>query len=70
MDGLAATKIIRSLPRIDAATVPIIAMTADAYEEDVRKTRETGMNAHLIKPINQEELLQTLKNIGARQLRQ
>ena len=62
MDGLAATKTMRALPRTDAATVPIIAMTADAYEEDVRKTKDTGMNAHLAKPINQEELLQTLKN--------
>ena len=53
---------MRALPRTDAATVPIIAMTADAYEEDVRKTKDTGMNAHLAKPINQEELLQTLKN--------
>lgn len=62
MDGLAATKTIRALPRMDAATVPIIAMTADAYDEDVRKTKEAGMNAHLTKPIDQEELLQTLKN--------
>lgn len=61
MDGLAATKIIRALPRLDAATVPIIAMTADAYAEDVRKTKESGMNAHLTKPIDQDELLQTLK---------
>ena len=61
MDGLTATNIMRVLPRADAATVPIIAMTADAYEEDVRKTREAGMNAHLIKPIDQEELLRTLK---------
>lgn len=62
MDGLAATNTIRALPRMDAATVPIIAMTADAYDEDVRKTKEAGMNAHLTKPIDQEELLQTLKN--------
>lgn len=62
MDGLDATKTIRALPRIDAATVPIIAMTADAYDEDIRKTADAGMNAHLSKPINQEELLQTLKD--------
>lgn len=62
MDGLAATKIIRALPKPDAATVPIIAMTADAYEEDVRKTEEAGMNVHLTKPVNPEELLQTLRN--------
>lgn len=63
MDGLAATKIIRALPRNDAAAVPIIAMTADAFEEDIQKTAEAGMDAHLTKPINQEELLQTLKNL-------
>lgn len=62
MDGLTATNIMRVLPRADAATVPIIAMTADAYEEDVRKTREAGMNAHLTKPIDPEKLLQTLKH--------
>ena len=63
MDGLAATKIIRALSRVDAATVPIIAMTADAYEEDIQKTAEAGMNAHLTKPFNQKELFQTLRNL-------
>ena len=61
MDGLTATKIIRALPRTDAAVVPIVAMTADAYDEDMKKTAEAGMNAHLIKPVNQDELLQTLR---------
>lgn len=51
MDGLEATKAIRALPREDARTVPIIAMTANAYEEDVRKSLEAGMNEHLAKPI-------------------
>lgn len=60
MDGLAATKSIRALPRIDAATIPIIAMTANAYDEDIRRTAEAGMNAHLTKPVNQDELLETL----------
>lgn len=63
MDGLSATKTIRALPRMDAATVPIIAMTADAYNEDIRKTKEAGMNAHLTKPVNPDELLQTLRNL-------
>lgn len=61
MDGLTAAKTIRTLPRIDAATVPIIAMTADAYDEDMQRTAEAGMDAHLIKPVNQKELMQTLK---------
>lgn len=60
MDGLAATKSIRALPRTDAATIPIIAMTADAYDEDIWQTAEAGMNTHLTKPISQDELLQTL----------
>lgn len=60
MDGLAATKSIRTLPRIDAATIPIVAMTANAYDEDIRQTVEAGMNAHLTKPVHQNELLQTL----------
>lgn len=63
MDGLTATKIIRTLPRIDAAAVPIIAMTADAYDEDMQKTAEAGMNAHLAKPVNQDKLLHTLINL-------
>lgn len=62
MDGLSATKTIRELPRMDAATVPIIAMTADAYNEDMRKTADAGMNAHLTKPIQQDQLFQTLRN--------
>lgn len=60
MDGLAATKSIRALPRTDAVTVPIIAMTADAYNEDIRRTADAGMNVHLTKPISQEALLSTL----------
>lgn len=60
MDGLTATESIRALPRTDAATVPIVAMTADAYDEDVRKTVEAGMNAHLTKPVSREKLLSTL----------
>ena len=61
MDGLTATKSIRSLPRTDAVTVPIIAMTADAYSEDIRRTADAGMNAHLTKPVSQEKLLSTLE---------
>lgn len=62
MDGLSATKKIRALPKNDASSIPIIAMTADTYEEDIRKAIEAGMNAYLTKPINQEELILTLNN--------
>lgn len=59
MDGLSATRAIRALDRPDAATVPIIAMTANAYDSDVQNCLDAGMNAHLGKPIDQERL-QTL----------
>jgi CheY-like chemotaxis protein len=56
MDGLEATRTIRAMDRPDARTIPIIAMTANAYDEDIRKTREAGMNAHLSKPIDVQRL--------------
>ncbi|MCI9369155.1 MAG: response regulator [Lachnospiraceae bacterium] len=60
MDGITATKTIRALEREDAKIIPIIAMTANAYEEDIRNTQAAGMNAHLSKPIDVELLLRTL----------
>jgi CheY-like chemotaxis protein len=60
MDGLQATRAIRALDRADAASVPIIAMTADAYADDVRKCIDAGMNAHVPKPIDPEVLTATL----------
>lgn len=61
MDGLSAAKAIRELHRKDAATVPIIAMTAEAYDEDIQKTAAAGMDAHLTKPIQKEILFQVLR---------
>lgn len=52
MDGLAATRAIRALDRSDAASIPIIAMTGNAFQEDVQECLEAGMNAHLAKPID------------------
>ena len=60
MDGLQAANAIRALKRPDAHTIPIIAMTANAYEEDVKKSTEAGMNAHLSKPIEPQLLYETL----------
>jgi signal transduction histidine kinase len=60
MDGYEATGAIRALDRPDARTVPIIAMTADAYEEDVRRCMKAGMNAHIAKPVDPEVLFRTL----------
>ena len=56
MDGLSATREIRSLERDDARTIPIIAMTANVFDEDVEQSRNAGMNAHLSKPIEPERL--------------
>ena len=52
MDGLAATRNIRSLERSDAASIPIIALSANAFEEDVKQCLQAGMNAHLSKPVD------------------
>ena len=56
MDGLAATRIIRALDRPDAKTVPILALSANAFEEDVQHSLEAGMNAHLAKPADPDHL--------------
>lgn len=60
MDGIEATKKIRALERNDAKQIPIIAMTANAYEEDRKRTASAGMNAHLAKPIDPKQLFRTL----------
>ena len=60
MDGLTATKAIRALNRSDAGTIPIIAMTANAFEEDVKKCLDAGMNAHLAKPLDIEKVKKTI----------
>ena len=61
MNGYEATKAIRALPREDAAAIPIIAMTADAFSEDVQRCLQCGMNAHVAKPIHLEELSRLLE---------
>jgi len=60
LDGLQATRAIRALPREDAKTIPIIAMTANAFDEDRRNTKAAGMNAHLVKPIEPLVMFATL----------
>ena len=62
MDGYAATRQIRTLPS-DVANVPIVAMTANAFEEDKQKTIRAGMNAHIAKPIGAGRLMETLSHI-------
>ena len=63
MDGLAAAKAIREMKRADAKTVPVLAMTANAYAEDVRLSLKAGMDAHLSKPIEPELLYRTLSEL-------
>jgi PAS domain S-box-containing protein len=61
MDGYEATHRIRALDVPEAATVPIIALTASVFREDIEKALETGMNGHLGKPLDQEEMLATMR---------
>ena len=63
MDGYKATRVIRRLPDKDKACIPIIAMTANAFEEDKRKAIAAGMNGHIAKPIQIDKLLSTLKTM-------
>ena len=63
MDGYTATRKIRELERSDAKTVPIIAMTANAFQEDAEKCIAVGMNAHLAKPLDIEKMKKTIKSV-------
>ena len=67
MDGYKATQAIRNLPDKDKACIPIIAMTANAFEEDKRDAIEAGMNGHVAKPIQVDKLLSTLVEITMKQ---
>ena len=60
MDGLEAAEAIRALDRSDAKKIPIIALTANAFDEDVQRSLQAGMNAHLSKPVEPDHLYQTL----------
>ena len=63
LDGLSAARRLRALDRPDAKTIPIVAMTANAFVDDMEKTREAGMNAHLSKPLDSEKLLTVLAKL-------
>ena len=63
LDGLAATERIRHLDRDDAKDIPIIAMTANAFDEDVQRSLQVGMNAHLSKPVEADRLYQTMEEL-------
>jgi signal transduction histidine kinase len=66
MDGYDATRAIRALSKLDAKKVPIIAMTADAFAEDVKKCLEAGMNGHISKPIDPRQIYSTLSSFLAK----
>ena len=63
MNGYEATKMIRSLDREDAKTIPIIAMTANAFTEDRLKAKEAGMNEHIVKPLDVELLIKVIHKL-------
>ena len=63
MDGLTAAKSIRALDRPDAGRIPIIALTANAFDEDVQRSLQAGINAHLTKPVEPERLFDTLSEL-------
>ena len=63
MNGYEATKVIRNFENKEIANIPILAMTANAFEEDKRDALEAGMNGHLAKPIDIVELKNVLKKI-------
>lgn len=67
MDGLQATRAIRQLKRPDALNVPIVAMSANAFSEDIKRSKGAGMNDHIAKPINLAKLLGVMENyLGTR----
>ena len=61
LDGIEATKQIRSQDHPDASTIPIIAMTANAFREDEQKCLAAGMNAHLAKPLQMKKVIETIE---------
>jgi len=63
MDGLEATKVIRAMEREDAKSIPIIALTANAFDEDVQRSMQAGLDAHLSKPVEPEILFGTLEKL-------
>ena len=63
MDGLEATRVIRAMDRPDAKAIPIIALTANAFDEDVQRSLQAGLNAHLSKPVEPDNLYETLESL-------
>ena len=68
LDGYGATKRIRSLEDQEKANIPILAMTANAFEEDIEKSLKAGMNEHLIKPLDGKKVTDTMKKYLANKI--
>lgn len=66
MNGLEATRQIRALERADAKTVPIFAMTANAFKDDIRASVQAGMNEHLTKPLDEKRIVRTMRKYVSR----
>ena len=60
VDGLQATRIIRAMNRADAAAIPILAMSANAFQEDIQASKDAGMNDHIAKPIKLDVVLEKI----------
>lgn len=63
MDGLEAIQVIRAMDRPDAKSIPIIPLTANAFDEDVQRSMQAGLNAHLSKPVQPDTLFETLESL-------
>ncbi len=63
MSGYEATRVIRGLNRADAGTVPIIALSANAFEEDIVMAKDAGMNEHLAKPVDMRKMFQAMSRL-------
>ena len=63
MDGIAATKAIRAMDRADAKTIPIIAMTANAFEEDRKHALDAGMDGFIMKPFRVDEMMKVIGEV-------
>ncbi len=66
LDGLSAAQQIRQMDRPDAKTVPIVAMTANAFAEDIERSRAAGMNEHISKPLDENRLFETITRYAAK----
>ena len=67
MSGYEASRVIRGLARPDAAAIPIIALSANAFEEDVALSKDAGMNEHLSKPVDIRKMLRVIHRLTRRQ---